>query len=116
MSQKKECKGGKNCEPNKSCVEDEGNHKLTILLEKFSLFYIVILNFSSRILSMTFSYRSNEWALILGGSSGFGLATAKKLSQHGMNICVVHRDRKGAMDRIAQEFAEIQGKAPQFLS
>jgi enoyl-[acyl-carrier protein] reductase I len=25
----------------------------------------------------------NEWALILGGSSGLGLATAKKLAKHG---------------------------------
>ena len=35
-----------------------------------------------------------EWALILGGSSGLGLATAKKLAQHGMNICIVHRNTR----------------------
>lgn len=63
---------------------------------------------------MTFRYEDGQWALILGGSSGFGLATAKKLSQHGMNICVVHRDRKGSMERIEKEFAEINGV--QFLS
>ena len=51
---------------------------------------------------------SNQWALILGGSSGFGLATAHKLSQHGFNICVVHRDRRGAMKRIEPEFEAIR--------
>jgi enoyl-[acyl-carrier protein] reductase III len=35
-----------------------------------------------------------KWAIILGGSSGLGLASAIKLSSHGMNICIVHRDRK----------------------
>ncbi|MCL7959121.1 MAG: SDR family oxidoreductase [marine benthic group bacterium] len=50
----------------------------------------------------------NEWALVLGGSSGFGLATAHKLSEHGLNICVVHRDRRGAMSRIEPEFEKIR--------
>jgi len=50
----------------------------------------------------------SEWALILGGSSGFGLATAHKLSEHGLNICVVHRDRRGAMSRIEPEFERIR--------
>jgi NAD(P)-dependent dehydrogenase (short-subunit alcohol dehydrogenase family) len=50
----------------------------------------------------------NEWALILGGSSGFGLATAHKLSENGLNICVIHRDRRGAMSRIEPEFEKIR--------
>jgi len=36
----------------------------------------------------------NKWALILGGSSGLGLATAIKLASEGFNICIVHRDRR----------------------
>jgi len=52
----------------------------------------------------------NEWALILGGSSGFGLATAHKLSEHGTNICIVHRDRRGAMNRIEPEFDAIRAR------
>jgi len=48
------------------------------------------------------------WALILGGSSGFGLATAKKLASHGMNLCIVHRDRRGSMERVEEEFASIR--------
>lgn len=50
----------------------------------------------------------NYWALILGGSSGFGLATAKELAKRGFNICVVHRDRRGSMERIEQEFEQIK--------
>jgi NAD(P)-dependent dehydrogenase (short-subunit alcohol dehydrogenase family) len=57
----------------------------------------------------TFTGR-NEWALILGGSSGFGLATAHKLSSHGLNICIVHRDRRGSMSRIEPEFEKIRDR------
>ena len=56
------------------------------------------------------SFPQDEWALILGGSSGFGLATAHKLSEHGLNICVVHRDRRGAMSRIEPEFDRIRDR------
>jgi len=52
-------------------------------------------------------FNSNYWALIIGGSSGFGLATAQKLSAHGMNLCIIHRDRRGAMSRIQPLFDEI---------
>jgi NAD(P)-dependent dehydrogenase (short-subunit alcohol dehydrogenase family) len=53
-------------------------------------------------------FHLNDWAVILGGSSGFGLATAKKLAAHGMNLCIVHRDRRGAMERIDKEFEELR--------
>ena len=66
-------------------------------------------------MSMTQS-RANEWALILGGSSGFGLATAHKLSREGYSVCVVHRDRRGAMKRIEPEFEKIQSRGVGFLS
>ncbi len=56
----------------------------------------------------------NYWGLILGGSSGFGLASAKKLANHGMNICIVHRDRKGAMARIEEEFEQIRKTGVRF--
>lgn len=61
-------------------------------------------------------YGAHEWALILGGSSGFGLATAHKLSRHGLNVCVVHRDRRGAMRRIEPEFEEIRARGVSFVS
>ncbi|NNM54616.1 MAG: SDR family oxidoreductase [Spirochaetales bacterium] len=61
-------------------------------------------------------FHRDQWALILGGSSGFGLATAKKLAQEGMSVCILHRDRKGAMERIEQEFDTIRTLGGGFLS
>ena len=61
-------------------------------------------------------FPDNEWALILGGSSGFGLATARKLSAEGLNVCVVHRDRRGAMERINREFDAIRRHGRGFLA
>jgi len=61
-------------------------------------------------------FNRDHWALILGGSSGFGLATAKKLNRHGMNVFVVHRDRRGAMSRIDKEFDELRKNESRFLS
>ena len=54
------------------------------------------------------------WALILGGSSGFGLASARNLSECGMNIFVVHRDLRGAMPKIEPEFAAIRSTGVAF--
>ena len=50
----------------------------------------------------------NYWAIILGGSSGLGLATAKKLAKHGMNICVVHRNSRAQIQEIEKHFDEIR--------
>jgi len=62
------------------------------------------------------TFKDNEWALILGGSSGFGLATAKKLAEHGMNLCIVHRDRKGAMAKIEPEFEALKQTGVKLLT
>ena len=59
---------------------------------------------------------SNYWALILGGSSGLGLATAKKLAKHGMNICIIHRNSRSQEDEIASEFNIIRAEGVQFKS
>jgi enoyl-[acyl-carrier protein] reductase III len=37
---------------------------------------------------------TDYWALIIGGSSGMGWATAKKLAQEGMQLCILYRDPK----------------------
>lgn len=58
---------------------------------------------------MNSSFKNSEyWALILGGSSGIGLATAKKLASMGLNLFIVHRDRKGSMSKINSHFDEIK--------
>ena len=54
------------------------------------------------------SFPTSHWGLILGGSSGFGLATAKKLAANGLNLVIVHRDRRGAMKRIEPEFQALR--------
>ncbi|WP_375325380.1 enoyl-ACP reductase [Flagellimonas sp. GZD32] len=56
----------------------------------------------------------NYWALILGGSSGLGLATAKKLARHGMNICIVYRNSRMQEEAIVKEFKIIQQEGVQF--
>jgi NAD(P)-dependent dehydrogenase (short-subunit alcohol dehydrogenase family) len=48
-----------------------------------------------------------NWALILGGSSGLGLATAKKLAKNGFHIFIVHRDARVDLQRIENNFKEI---------
>jgi enoyl-[acyl-carrier protein] reductase I len=58
----------------------------------------------------------NEWALVLGGSSGLGLATAKKLAKHGMNICVVHRSMRSQLIQIEKEFNVIKQEGVDFIS
>lgn len=58
----------------------------------------------------------NYWALVLGGSSGLGLATAKKLAMHGMNICIVHRNSRSQDDEINAEFQGIKSENIQFKS
>ena len=58
---------------------------------------------------MTNEFRGkNNWAVILGGSSGLGLASARKLATLGLNICIVHRDRKSVMPSIENDFTEIR--------
>jgi len=56
----------------------------------------------------------NYWAIILGGSSGLGLATAKKLASHGMNICIIHRNSRVQEETIQAEFKIIKQEDIQF--
>ncbi len=58
----------------------------------------------------------NDWAVILGGSSGLGLATAQKLAAHGYAVIVVHRDRKAHAPRIESDFGAIAEQGNGFLS
>jgi NAD(P)-dependent dehydrogenase (short-subunit alcohol dehydrogenase family) len=51
---------------------------------------------------------SGQWAVILGGSSGFGLASAQALAERGMNLCLVHRDRRALLAAIEPEFEKLR--------
>jgi NAD(P)-dependent dehydrogenase (short-subunit alcohol dehydrogenase family) len=53
-------------------------------------------------------FKPNEWALILGASSGFGGASAVELARHGMNIFGVHLDRQATMPAVQQVMKEIR--------
>lgn len=64
---------------------------------------------------MSFNGR-DLWAVILGGSSGMGLAVAKRMSAAGMHVCLVHRDRRGAMGRIERDFEEVRRNGGQLLT
>ncbi len=54
------------------------------------------------------NFHPGFWSIIIGGSGGFGLAAARKLAAHGMNLCLVHRDRRAVMAKIAPEFEKLQ--------
>ena len=52
---------------------------------------------------------SGLWAVILGGSSGFGLATAKRLARAGFNIIIGHKDKEGTVETVIKpHFDEIR--------
>ncbi len=51
---------------------------------------------------------NNTWAIILGASSGLGLAAARKLATHGMNLCLVYRNRRSELAAIEATFNSIK--------
>lgn len=61
------------------------------------------------------SYK-NKWAVILGGSSGLGLATAKKLAQEGMHLCIVHRSRRSVLEGFDTAMADLISKGTKVLT
>lgn len=50
---------------------------------------------------------SGLWGIILGGSSGFGFATVKKLASHGMNIAVLYREISGEEKLLKESLSAI---------
>jgi enoyl-[acyl-carrier protein] reductase III len=57
--------------------------------------------------NMTFS---GLWAIILGGSSGFGLATVEKLASHGMNIAVLYREPSIREKPLLEQYAKLSAE------
>lgn len=56
------------------------------------------------------------WAIILGGSSGLGLAAARKLAAHGMNLCIVHRDPGVEMEKVNAAFEGLRATGVQVIT
>jgi len=66
---------------------------------------------------MNQEFRNNKyWGLILGGSSGLGLATATKLATHGMNVIILHRTRRSETKLLEMAVAVMESKGVQVLT
>ncbi|WP_299684531.1 SDR family oxidoreductase [uncultured Dokdonia sp.] len=57
-----------------------------------------------------------KWAIILGGSSGLGLATAQKLAREGMHICIVHRSRRSVLATFEEAVQEMKSLDVQVIT
>ena len=56
-----------------------------------------------------------RWALILGGSSGMGQATATTLARAGYNVCGIHLDFRAALAHVEDVKAEIKAAGSEAL-
>ena len=56
-----------------------------------------------------------RWALILGGSSGMGEATARALAKAGYNICGIHLDFRAALAHVEEVKSAIEAEGVQAL-
>ena len=56
-----------------------------------------------------------RWALILGGSSGMGEATALTLAKAGYNICGIHLDFRAALAHVEEVKAGIEAPGAEAL-
>jgi len=59
---------------------------------------------------------NQNWALIIGGSQGLGLASAKQLAKDGYNLIIVHRDSRSQMDEIEASFKAIKSHGNELLT
>ena len=51
-----------------------------------------------------------DYALIVGGSSGLGLASARKLAKEGFNILIVHRDRRSVLEAFEKDIEKLKSE------
>lgn len=65
---------------------------------------------------MTAQSNTNQWALILGGSSGIGLASAKKLASEGFNVCVAYRERRSGAAKAEEVFDALRSSGRNIIS
>lgn len=57
----------------------------------------------------------NYWAVILGGSSGLGFASARKLAESGMNICIIYRSPRVEAEIVEANLYQIRKTGVEFL-
>lgn len=55
------------------------------------------------------------WAVLLGASSGIGLAAARLLASRGMNLMIVHRDRRAQARELESVWNELRQEGVQLL-
>lgn len=55
------------------------------------------------------------WAIVLGGSSGLGLASARRLAAEGYKLCVVYRESRSRDGEVQTAMSELDGMAPVLL-
>jgi len=67
---------------------------------------------------MNQAFGDQDWAVILGASSGFGEATALELSRCGLNICGIHLDRRATLPHVQEviEGVRANGKTALFFN
>ena len=67
---------------------------------------------------MNTAFDTNDWALILGASSGFGEATGLELARSGLHICGIHLDRRGTLPHVQEVVQSIEstGKTAFFVN
>jgi enoyl-[acyl-carrier protein] reductase III len=58
---------------------------------------------------------TQQYALILGVSSGFGRAAARAMAEEGLNIIGVHLDRAAGMQQVNELKAELQDRGVRHL-
>ena len=59
----------------------------------------------------------NLWAVVLGASSGFGLAAAKRMARAGLNVIAAHKDKEGVVETLIKpHFDAIRGEGVKLVT
>ena len=56
------------------------------------------------------SKTKKSWAVVTGGSDGYGLDLCHKLADQGFNICIVARNEQKMKDKLAEIKADVDKK------
>lgn len=57
-----------------------------------------------------------HWAIIVGGSKGLGLASAKCLAEDGFNLIIIHRDFRNELGNIQQKFEGLKANGIELIA